>query len=328
MSSLSDTSSQKSKSSKDSKSSENCKSPDGSKPSCNSSKSSDGLPEDPLRQMLSQIEDMEPDPLTVFFDSYNKLKICQSCKEYKHLCHSKSFNKYCIAAVEYEFRKNPFAYDRRKCSKVFLAAYNRAFDLNYYHEMENLNQHATFFPPPCLRKDLDGIVTKLEEERDAYMFQNKPFKTVEEKIGVDPAVGMLEEDGSSGYDPRSFMSDPGYEYFNEESPQTKCRRLIFAYCKAHVMRKSYYYPASMTKKAAKLEFMKRFNDALHVLEFELTGNYCKRSFFLPPESMIDELNKLINSVGEKQEKIIADDKDASFELKNKDMDFDGFECYD
>ena len=94
---------------------------------------------------------------------------CPRCQEPRELCHSKQFRRYCIDALNHQFRETPLSMNRKKCSKVFTDAYNRAFDYCMFQIQQKLVPNAYHYTPAYLKTDLHDYICTVEEEVDDHI---------------------------------------------------------------------------------------------------------------------------------------------------------------
>ena len=262
-------------------------------------------------------------------------ELCQMCLEKRYQCHAVQFSDYCTNGVIFECKKSPLTMTKKKCTLVFTAAYNGAFCYNSLRESHRLIPQAYYFPPPCLKNELNDIVDLVERDISKVIEGKDPIISARE---VGPAKEVVE--------PYMFLLDPGSpkdEYCSDKPYEIKvegkcedCGRdeeacyeyLYAAYCNAYTIRKYQTYPTAMTKETARLECIKIFQSALHFVYHEDMNVYASRCFYLPPKCLDRHMQSCIAFVSDKQTELVEKDMDAYLEWRETSMDFDGVEVED
>ena len=125
----------------------------------------------------------------------------------------------------------------------------------------------------------------------------------------------------------SDEDDDEYKCEDCELCTENCHRKLFGeYCVAHVKRAIDYYPAAMTKDAAKKVFIKWYNSAFHFHDYEedeFGHKYKLRCFLLPPPCLEYEMNKVLNLAIEKHKDLVHECDENYSEWKESEMNLYG-----
>lgn len=230
---------------------------------------------------------------TVFPDAQENKRYCSHCKDYSDSCHSIVFGDYCTGAVDFEFRQSPLGMSRKKIAEIFIVTYNHALDYVKFREENNLHPKAFYYPPVCIKEELDDIIDKIEGEQYNHIEKNIAY-TTQGDIGLRSEVCHPCMTINSSDTPNDLTCNAVCEGCNMNTEE--CHSYLFGdYCTAHVKRDMEYYPGRITGYAAKKIFIKWYNSALHFCTYEEgRGNYPNRCFINPPPCLEDDMMKIVN----------------------------------
>ena len=222
-------------------------------------------------------------------DAYPFEGKCMKCNSEKSQCHKKPFTLYCIDAVEREFRYNPLDITRKRCNTVFTLAYNKAYDFRHFQLFLHLPPNAFYYPPACMKSELNEFMAVLENDQKAYFNGQMKFQSEIEVNTLDELNSQIESYCSAYEIPEGNKTAIKYELDICDDCGKSCYRchyrLFGEYCYAHVHRMFDLYSVPMTKEATKMVYLKWYNSALHFLTWEMTGVYLKKFVVLPPRCL-------------------------------------------
>lgn len=178
-------------------------------------------------------------------DDSEKVAICcEYCLDPMDLCHEKQFSAYCMVALDLQFRATPLDMSRKRCNKVFTAAYNRARDFNLFLQNNNvLPAKGYYLTPACLKNRLRECIDDIESEQNDHISKKSAFVTAaefEQASTIETPTQVIDENTQSLCDSEALCD----KLYGSQSickhcgctPET-CHRTIFSeYCVANVIR--------------------------------------------------------------------------------------------
>ena len=259
----------------------------------------------PAAAIESETNKQEEDSLV---NSPKKRSNCKLCRDSSKFCHSDDFGGYCIMYTQNQFRLNPGSWTRKLSTQAFLKAYNRILDYVKFRRSKSktLIPHATYFPPACLKEDLDWVIADIRDDTAELHAGDKT------EIVVD--VNWLEKENlirkkntiRGKVNPHSIDSEIADKLEADPSNcphcylhHSDCHDTLFGeYCKAKVVRYSSLFPTSMTRPNARTVFLKYYQAALHVLIWVKYEHVADESVFVYPpaclEATMDEVTNQID----------------------------------
>lgn len=260
-------------------------------------------------------------------------EVCPQCDTHIQYCHGKIFAAYCSAYAYQQFHIAPMTWSRRNCTAAYTRAYNRALDYIMYKEKGKLLVKAKFFPPACLKHDLEECIQEIEEdlvqmrteERSVLtckLFDNeKPLKNYEWIKGEIDANKHDEEDLEKMT--RDSTRCQGCLLKKEE-----CHNALFgSYCKEKVMRYADLYPSAMDLQNAEEVFLQKYQFALIIHIFWKHGILCHEArYTFPRRCLLDNMQATCELVKDRHDVYMdsASSKEMKVtELKSATMDYDG-----
>ena len=261
--------------------------------------------------------------------------LCPQCDTHFTYCHGKIYSAYCWAYAYQQFHLAPLNWSRKTCTMSYTRAYNRALDYIVFKEKNKLVIKAKFFPPACLKTNLDECCEEIEADLlqmrtealtvdTSKLFDNeKSLKNKEEVVGeINPHMHSEEELEIMARDPKRC---PGCLLMKHD-----CHNVLFgAYCKAKVHRYSDLYPSAMTGQAAEDVFLQKYQIALHIHIFWKYNILLTESkYTFPKRCLLDNMEETCDHMNQKHT-VFLKSKNSKLvnvtEFKNAGMDFNGYD---
>ena len=272
-----------------------------------------------------QDRDIEPNPDATSdaennddTDEEENEKPCRMCTSLWDRCHKKMFSMYCIDAVDYAFCQDPVGMSRKKINMVFTSAYNRTMDFRMFQETTKLLAHGFYYPPACLKSELDSFMIELEKDQSNCINRVTTFQPEVEVNNYEDIESQTQSNCSLQFS-LDLCEDCGKTRY-------QCHQQLFGdYCYAHMMRYYDLYPIKKTHDVAKKVFLKKYNSALHFFMWEATSNYLRPFFILPPRCLERQLEGDLRILLKKRNEYMKKEKVKTTDSIDFNLNFEGME---
>ena len=259
--------------------------------------------------------------------------LCPQCDTHTTFCHGKIFTSFSSTYTYQQFHLAPLSWSRRTATYAYTKAYNRALDYILFKEKGKLLVKAKFFPPACMKHDLDETIDKieadLEEMREEQMTvktykcldNEKPLQNHKEELEgeINPHIHGEEELEEMAQDSNRC---PGCLLLKHQ-----CHNVLFgSYCKEKVIRSSDLFPSAMICPSAEDVFITKYQFALTVHIFwRFNILISEARFTYPKRCLLDNMKDTCDFIEQKHNvyKSSKAGKVNISELKESAMDYNG-----
>ena len=262
--------------------------------------------------------------------------ICQWCNDWEKYCHSKDFGTYCVQYTQVMFSRNPSSWSQQLTSQTFIKAYNRILDYVKFRRSKAkvLIPEAKYFPPACLKGDLDYVKFDIKEdiadllkgERDGTITIEVDWQQREDNIrSQDDVIGQI-----NGRTVDSEIIDKlaacELNCPNCLLPRKDCHDYNFGeYCTKKNKRYFQLFPTAMTRDNAREFFISKYHAALHVLIWAKYDHLAdERHFLLHPPCLENTMEQVLEEVDDAHHEVCTRRHWKNItDWRELNMDFDG-----